>query len=312
MDSREKLDYIANNYTKLMHHEAYMILKDYHYAEDACQDAFINLIRVIDRIDDVTSASARAYCIKTVKNCAIDIIRKNNKTVPVAEVFEEDDDVRAVYDHYPSDTVDMVNDIEQLPEKYRNIIRMRCLEDKSAEQTARELGTNVNTVNTQLMRARKILREKWASIAAIAVCFIALIGGFLLFGNKPKQQVYYEAQTYEEIIAEESVAEENLNEATVQDGIVSQTGEITAAAAAAGTIAGKEMIDETIPQEIIEKALSEVEGSSKEDLVSSEQIETDKGITYRIEIIYQGNFHTIELDENINVISHIIEKQTDQ
>lgn len=205
MTKEEKLEYIIQNYTKLMHQKANLVLQDSYEAEDACQEAFLKLYRVLDRVSDVTTPEARSYCVMTAKNAAIDLLRKNRRTVPVEEVYDE---AASIVDEYPSDTVDMLHDIEELPDKYKNVIRLRCFEELSAEDTAKELDTNVNTVNIRLLRARKILRSKWL---AGAVSVVIVVGITYLFLNpvvSKKEVMEMAAAVPEEEIAMEEAAEE--------------------------------------------------------------------------------------------------------
>ena len=48
--------------------------------------------------------------------------------------------------------------VEQLPEAYRTVIRLRDLEGLSTEETAARLGTNCGAVKTRLHRARQALK----------------------------------------------------------------------------------------------------------------------------------------------------------
>ena len=48
--------------------------------------------------------------------------------------------------------------IDRLPETYRDVLKLRCLYELSAEQTAEILKTNANTVNIRLSRARRLLK----------------------------------------------------------------------------------------------------------------------------------------------------------
>ncbi len=49
--------------------------------------------------------------------------------------------------------------MEQLPEAYRTVIRLRDLEGLSTEETAARLGTNCGAVKTRLHRARQALKS---------------------------------------------------------------------------------------------------------------------------------------------------------
>ena len=48
MTREEKLNYIASHYMNAMWQKAYSVLSDAHEAEDACQEAFIKLMKVAD------------------------------------------------------------------------------------------------------------------------------------------------------------------------------------------------------------------------------------------------------------------------
>ena len=166
MTRQEKLDHIAANYMKAMWQKAYGVLSDAHEAEDACQEAFIKIIRIIDEIEDPTELRARALCCIIAKNTAIDMARKNGRAVPTEDVYLDLEAETPEKD--APDAVAVSNEgirriteaIEKLPENYRDVLRLRCLYEFSAEQTAELLGLNANTVNIRLTRARKLLREK--------------------------------------------------------------------------------------------------------------------------------------------------------
>ena len=166
MTRQEKLEFIAANYMKAMWQKAYSVISDAHEAEDACQEAFIKIIRVIDEIEDVTELKAKAFCCIIARNTAIDMGRKNAHAAPTEDLYLELDAETPLQD--APDEIAASNEgierlaahIEELPESYRDVLRLRCLYDMSAEQTGQLLGMNANAVNIRLSRARKMLRAK--------------------------------------------------------------------------------------------------------------------------------------------------------
>ncbi len=201
MTKEEKLEYIVNTYTKLMHQKAFSVLRDSYEAEDACQEAFLKLYRVLDRVSDVTTPEARSYCVMTAKNAAIDIARKLHHETPVEEIYDEE---ASVFDVYPSDTAELLEDLGELPDVYKDVIRLRCFEEKSAEETAEELSVSTNTVNLRLFRARKILAKKWLTGAVSVLLLCRLL--YLLaptFIIKSGSAVQKEAAVMEEAACEE-------------------------------------------------------------------------------------------------------------
>ena len=166
MTRQEKLNYIANSYMKAMWAKAYSVISDAHEAEDACQEAFIKIIRIIDQIEDVTEARSRALCCMIARNTAIDMARKNGRAAPTEDIYMELDAPVPEKDG-PESIAESKEGVEQLaalieelPEGYREVLRLRCLYEMSAEQAADILGINANTVNIRLSRARKLLKDR--------------------------------------------------------------------------------------------------------------------------------------------------------
>lgn len=50
--------------------------------------------------------------------------------------------------------------IEKLPQKYRDVVILCCLEGYTADEAARILKKPSGTIKSQLFRARKLLKEK--------------------------------------------------------------------------------------------------------------------------------------------------------
>ena len=71
---------MASHYMTAMWQKAYSVLSDAHEAEDACQEAFIKLMRICDDIEDVTEVKVRALCPVVAENTAIDIARKKGRS----------------------------------------------------------------------------------------------------------------------------------------------------------------------------------------------------------------------------------------
>ncbi len=166
MTREEKLNYIALHYMPFMWKKAYSVLSDMHEAEDACQEAFIKLMKVADEIEDVEGLRARALCVIVAKNTAIDMARKTGRIAPAEDVYL---DLAAMDEQAPSPEQSyetgeelrfLAGEIEKLPDRYKEVLTLRCLNELSTEQTAKLLGCTPNSVNIRLTRARKLLKER--------------------------------------------------------------------------------------------------------------------------------------------------------
>ena len=180
---------------KLMLHKAYSVTSDASKAEDACQEAFVRIIRNIDKIGDVTEARTAALCALIARNAAVDLYRRTAREIPAAEIYGSTREAEgALTDTGPPDAGqagdgpqgdhpgrrrpepsgnepydrleqkeavrELASHIRALPESYREVLELRCLHHMSAAETARLLGTTENTVNIRLTRARKLLKER--------------------------------------------------------------------------------------------------------------------------------------------------------
>ncbi len=166
MTREEKLNYIASHYMNAMWQKAYSVLSDAHEAEDCCQEAFIKLMKVADSIEDVTELRARALCSVVARNTAIDMARKNGRMSPSEDIYldleamdQQEDSPEQLLSS--KETVsELMAAIGELPEAYRDVLMLRCLQELSAEQTGELLGISANSVNIRLTRARKALRDR--------------------------------------------------------------------------------------------------------------------------------------------------------
>ena len=72
---------------KAMWQKAYGVLSDAHEAEDACQEAFIKIIRIVDEIRDVEELRTKALCCIIARNTAVDMARKRGHALPTEDVY---------------------------------------------------------------------------------------------------------------------------------------------------------------------------------------------------------------------------------
>ena len=85
---RWKFEQLYTKYKDLMHYTAYKILRNDRDAEDAVHDAFLAIVRNIEKISAVERPKTRAYVVTIVENKAIDLYRKKQR-YPTGELTEE-------------------------------------------------------------------------------------------------------------------------------------------------------------------------------------------------------------------------------
>lgn len=147
---------------KLFGH-AYRILGDKEGSEDAVQEVFVRLWKMRKKLDEYESVEALA--VTMVRNFCIDQIRKRRFLDPGGEaafIGLHDPDPSPQERIESSEASDiMLRIIGELPEQYREIIRMRDMEELSFEEIADLTGQNINTLRVVLSRARKSVRNEF-------------------------------------------------------------------------------------------------------------------------------------------------------
>jgi len=131
--------------------------------EDAVQEIFIKLWKMGDRLDKYQSVEALAKTM--IKNYCIDQLRKQ-KNINYQENNKQDFDYASFSSPHEQMELRESNEIihniiDQLPEGYRDMIRLRDIEGFSYDEIAIKTGQNINTLRVTLSRARKVIRDQF-------------------------------------------------------------------------------------------------------------------------------------------------------
>lgn len=139
-------------YQPAMQRMAESLLHNEQEAEDAVQEAVLQLWQQRATLDKVSSIEA--YIIKMVKRRCIDLLRKRRSTTPIND---------QLCDPPPDDTEERykraIEVVRQLPPQQQQAILMKYEELKSSEEIAQRLGISLANLYTTLSRAYASLRE---------------------------------------------------------------------------------------------------------------------------------------------------------
>jgi RNA polymerase sigma-70 factor (ECF subfamily) len=148
----------------------FKMVHDRQQVEDLTQEAFIKAFASLKHFNDEYAFSTWLYKIAT--NNSIDFIRKRKlHTYSIDKPIESKDSDYAFElpdDSFEADK-DIISDqrtrllnaaIAQLPEKYRKVIRLRHVEEKSYEEIADLLKLPIGTVKAHIFRARELLYKR--------------------------------------------------------------------------------------------------------------------------------------------------------
>lgn len=142
-------------YEKKIYGMSLHILGDQTRAEDAAQQTWLKLVQNWERISALPWKETEGYVVTVVKNAALDILRAERKTTAFPENWDLPDreDTQVEYDY-------LVSLIRALPENYRRILELKCVEEQTNREIAQRLRINETTVAVRILRGKAMLRER--------------------------------------------------------------------------------------------------------------------------------------------------------
>lgn len=124
-------------------------------AEDITQEVFLRFYRKGRQLD---VEQAKFYLIRMAVNLSINLTKSawRTKVTSADSLTEELRDDTAESDRRAA----VISAVRGLPVKYRSVIHLYYYEELSVREIASILKRRETTVQTQLMRARQLLKEK--------------------------------------------------------------------------------------------------------------------------------------------------------
>ena len=161
--SEEKLIQIINEYDKLVFSICYRITNDCFIAEDLAQETFLQVYRQFHTFD---GKNEKAWIARIATNKSIDYIRSTNiRMIPTNEeqflqLIEPSGNPeticieREIHDH-------LMECCDKLKPPYDEVARQFFIEERSASKIAKLKGIKLKTVQTQIYRAKALLKKNW-------------------------------------------------------------------------------------------------------------------------------------------------------
>lgn len=134
-------------------------------AKDVLQDTYIKAYDSIDSFAWHGDGSLKAWLVRIAVNTSLNYLRSKKRlkatSVPVEMLGDPPDD-----DEAPSSEVNnldastILEMIAELPDGYRTVFNLYCLDGYSHQQIAEQLGISEKTSSSQLARAKVLLARK--------------------------------------------------------------------------------------------------------------------------------------------------------
>jgi RNA polymerase sigma factor (sigma-70 family) len=141
----------------------YRYSQDRMEAEDILQEGFLKVFQKITTYRQ--EGSLEGWIKRIMINHALNRFRKNRQT-PFLEDIAEINETEILNENEPANPVEPIPAetllalIQSLPQGYRLVFNLYVVEDFSHKEIAETLNISENTSKTQLLKARRLLRQK--------------------------------------------------------------------------------------------------------------------------------------------------------
>lgn len=156
-------DFFFNYYYSGLYVYAQKIIPEKHMVEDIVQSVFLNFWK--DRNSMNINESVRAYLFRSVRNKCLDIIKhkevvdKHRNGINFEVEEQSSDEIWETYIEAELYSI-LLQTIEKLPGECQKIFRYSRINLFSNKEIAQKLGISVKTVENQISKAIKVLREE--------------------------------------------------------------------------------------------------------------------------------------------------------
>ncbi len=133
-------------------------------AEDVLHDTFLRIFSSIDHFNYRGEGSLRAWIDRVAVNCSLEWLRKRKRR----DEIPLDDGTKGVNELSEPSYGDMaaipheviMQFISELPDGYRSVFNLYCIEEYSHREIADMLGIHEKSSSSQLLRAKRMLSTK--------------------------------------------------------------------------------------------------------------------------------------------------------
>lgn len=180
MNKKLNISHLYNEYYNYVKMHILAKVNNNFVAEELTNDTFIKLNKHIERYDE-KRAKITTLLLVIVNNIVIDYYRRRKLDTISIDIIEKDYTPNSFEKNYNLKTKSnygvgdvmlnnkelfsiILKEINNLPEKYIDIAKLRIIDDLSYNDICKELDVSLSNVKTLLHKSRKILVKKLESV----------------------------------------------------------------------------------------------------------------------------------------------------
>ncbi|MCM1523133.1 MAG: sigma-70 family RNA polymerase sigma factor [Ruminococcus sp.] len=158
-EEKPKFEQLYAAYSQEMFKLAYGILKNKFDAEDAVHNAFVSVIKNMDKVGEVGSGRTHGYVLITAKNAALKIHNAKSRITDTGSNDITDDVVLedSIISDMEAERLKLL--LEYLPEDYYDILYLHLFMGLEIREISEHLGISYDNAKKRLQRAKRKFRD---------------------------------------------------------------------------------------------------------------------------------------------------------
>ncbi len=156
---KRKFERLYHGYKQTMYYVAMRVIKDNYVAEDIVHQAFLRIVKQLDKIDESNCHKTRSFLVVITEHIAIDYYRKrkreNNVSFDEAEYYIYDEDFSLT----ATDSNEIISYIEKLPLNYVTVMKLKYSQGYNDKEIASILHISEDNVRQRISRAKRKLSQ---------------------------------------------------------------------------------------------------------------------------------------------------------
>jgi RNA polymerase sigma-70 factor (ECF subfamily) len=173
-DKHKKVEDLYTEYASFMYKIAYKILDDKNSAEDAVQEAFVRILKYIDKKKETDCHILKPLIVMITRNVSIDIYRKRKKQIDLSyeDIEETVPDSGLTTEEITIENIisnQIAAKIKELNPSYADIISLKYYYHYNIAEISGILNIAPDNVRTRLHRAKNSLLKLLTSEQEVAI-----------------------------------------------------------------------------------------------------------------------------------------------
>lgn len=149
---------IVKKYSDMIYGVAMRYVRNPTDAEDVYSETFYRYFRRERTFKD--EEHRKAWLLRVTVNCAKDLLAKRNYEAEFNDEMYNLDAVEGSSESSLEDVIAVRDALEKLSDHYREVLELYYFNDFTVSEIAQMLNKSVNTVKSQLLRAREELKRQ--------------------------------------------------------------------------------------------------------------------------------------------------------